>query len=716
MSTSFQKSSTRRRVKVSLVFLTSARSGSKRNGEAQVKNPRCLNPNRKISPQYLPDSLMGFFDLSIPYSHRPSSGGKEVFAGEKSRVKLATKAMELGYVGIAHNRSIEGVMSNKDCCTIPLLTLGSLVKAAPRLASSVGFHRDLLGVDIISIDFDKMPFRLNHSMVKSAIKRGIYFEIKYSDLLKDALKRRQVISNAKLLVDWTKGKNVIISSGASSVAEVKGASSVAELRGPNDVVNLMSLLGLSTDRARAAISKNCGNMIAKVLKKKRFHKEAVKVESLSSSEAFSLEKPLSGDCMKWDPLSSDEGDMLLDDIAKAFDATRAVAQKPSKAIDFTSVLKGLPSHGFRIKDVVGAEPLIQPPAAKTIDASVQSNNQVSEVCMADSASSDDNLRGNETISQINMVISDNKVEPRTMAPLRKCSTSRGQGFLVQDQAAAASLTLRRCTNSDVASDVSMKTDAASDVSVKTDAASDVNLKTDAASDVNMKTDAASDVNMKTELDSEDKSMPPSKRGHWIPQSPVENLNMETIVVDDKVSRDSNEGAISGHANTEHSASIDGDDDEMKINDGSSEANHDEYMEVEVEDQKHETGDSNINLPNLSSETSDLLRESGNSLSPEAVGQDQEQVSRLESIEAELGEEPPVPYHSISETTMEDKKESVVETETNVQSSERNNATNSGKGIPKRSRVRLAQLGPYKPFLLHSRFKRISKRGKHRRRA
>lgn len=56
-------------------------------------------------------------------------------------------------------------------------------------------------------------------------------------------------------MDWTKGKNLIISSGAPS--EYKSPPSVTELRGPNDVVNLMSLLGLSSERARAAISVNC---------------------------------------------------------------------------------------------------------------------------------------------------------------------------------------------------------------------------------------------------------------------------------------------------------------------------------------------------------------------------------------------------------------------------------------------------------------------------
>ncbi|KAL1208557.1 Protein GAMETOPHYTE DEFECTIVE 1 [Cardamine amara subsp. amara] len=681
---------------------------------------------------------MGFFDLSLPYNEPPRSGGKEIAGGKTLRLKLATKALELGYVGIAHNRSIKGVMSEKDCCTIPLLTLGSLIKFAPRLASSVEFHRDLLGVpratpfrqytrltihvesnaqcqglnsgnpilksydivavrpmnqnafdyacekaevDIISIDFsDKMPFRLKHPMVKAAIQRGIYFEIKYSDLLMDAQTRRQVISNAKLLVDWTKGKNLIISSGAPSVTE---------LRGPNDVINLMSLLGLSTERARAAISKNCRNMIAKVLKKKRFQKEAVRVELLSSGDTFSLEKSLSEDCMKWDPLSSGEGDMLLDDLAKAFDAASAVAKKSSKAIDFTSVLDGLPTHGFQVKDIVGAVPLTQPPADKIVDAPVHSNDQVSELRMADSASSDDNIRESETVSQVNMLISgdDNKMEPTTIVPLRKCSTSQGQGILVQNKS-AASLTLTRCT----------------------------------------KSDAASDVRLHIEATSENGSMSPSKSGLGIVQSPVENLNMETIAVDEDIK----EGATTGHVSNDenhtakpgHHASTD-DDNEMKI-DCSSEANHNEYMEVTMEDQKHETGDSNINLPNLSSETTDLLRKSGESLSPEAVGKDHDQVSSLESNETELKEEPSVPYRNTFEITMEEKKveeitmekEGNTETETNnqahAQSSERNNDTKSGKTQVKKSRVRVSRLRPFKPFLLQSSFKRISKRRKHRR--
>lgn len=56
------------------------------------------------------------------------------------------------------------------------------------------------------------------------------------------------ILNFQLLVDWTKGKNLIFSSAAPAITE---------LRGPYDVANLMTLLGITMERAKAAISKNC---------------------------------------------------------------------------------------------------------------------------------------------------------------------------------------------------------------------------------------------------------------------------------------------------------------------------------------------------------------------------------------------------------------------------------------------------------------------------
>lgn len=175
-------------------------------------------------------------------------------------------------------------------------------------------------------------------------------------------------------------------------------------------------------------------MIIKVLRKKRFYKEAVKVEVVSNSEKLDPGQPLSGDWLKWDPLSTGEGDISLDDLTKAFNATNDVsALKSSNAIDFTSVLDGLQSHCFQVKDILKAEPLPQP----TVNM-----DQVPGLSMAVSSSSDDTLQESKSMSNIiDIRISedDSKVEPRRIVleeesfALRKCSiSSQEQRLLVQD--------------------------------------------------------------------------------------------------------------------------------------------------------------------------------------------------------------------------------------------------------------------------------------------
>lgn len=94
---------------------------------------------------------MGFFDLNIPYVESSPSTDNTTF--KAARTKLVIKAMELGYTGIAYNNTIKGVMSDHDRCAVSLLTLSSLLKLVPSLASSVNLHRDLLGVQRAS------PFR-----------------------------------------------------------------------------------------------------------------------------------------------------------------------------------------------------------------------------------------------------------------------------------------------------------------------------------------------------------------------------------------------------------------------------------------------------------------------------------------------------------------------------------------------------------------------------
>ncbi|XP_056686721.1 protein GAMETOPHYTE DEFECTIVE 1 isoform X2 [Spinacia oleracea] len=341
---------------------------------------------------------MLLFDLNIPYCESDKSVSDKS-SKKQTRLKLIVKAIEFGYTGIAYNRTIKGVMSESDRCTISPFSLSSLLKLSPSLSSTVCFHRRLLGVpensafrqytrltmlvetsaqasalnsgnpilktydliavrplnqnsfdlacqssqvDLISIDFaDKLPFRLKLPMVKAAIARGVYFEIMYSSLMQDVHVRRQMISNAKLLVEWTQGKNLIVSSAAPSVLE---------LRGLNDVANLLLLLGLSNERAKATISKNCRLLIANTLRKKQFYKEAIRVEVMPLGVETDPGEPWIVDHIDWDPLSSGEGDLLLDDMAKAFAESAKVSQT-MKGVVSSPIVNHMQSHGLHVNNI-----------------------------------------------------------------------------------------------------------------------------------------------------------------------------------------------------------------------------------------------------------------------------------------------------------------------------------------------------------------------------
>lgn len=165
-----------------------------------------------------------------------------------------------------------------------------------------------------------------------------------------------MISNVKLLVDWTRGKNLIFSSAAPSVTE---------LRGPYDVANLACLLGFSMERAKAAVSRTCRSLLENALRKKKFYKEAIRVELISPAEQTDIEGAGFDDWLEWDPISSGEGDLQLDDMAKSF-AASGKESKTVKAIDFVSIIDGLPSHGLHINDII-SESKSEPTAVIDVD-------------------------------------------------------------------------------------------------------------------------------------------------------------------------------------------------------------------------------------------------------------------------------------------------------------------------------------------------------------
>jgi len=65
-------------------------------------------------------------------------------------------------------------------------------------------------VDIIAFDFSERPcFKIQHSLLAEANKRGIFFEILYSNAIKNPDERRVILSNIIYFIRLSRGKNLI---------------------------------------------------------------------------------------------------------------------------------------------------------------------------------------------------------------------------------------------------------------------------------------------------------------------------------------------------------------------------------------------------------------------------------------------------------------------------------------------------------------------------
>ncbi|GAX73183.1 hypothetical protein CEUSTIGMA_g636.t1 [Chlamydomonas eustigma] len=112
-----------------------------------------------------------------------------------------------------------------------------------------------LEVDIISLDLgQRLPFKLRPQYIDAACKRDVRFEIQYSSGLRDQASRRHLFSNAQALSRLLRGRNLVISSGARNMME---------LRGPKDIINMGTLFGMSQEKAKRAISENCEAVLAR---------------------------------------------------------------------------------------------------------------------------------------------------------------------------------------------------------------------------------------------------------------------------------------------------------------------------------------------------------------------------------------------------------------------------------------------------------------------
>jgi ribonuclease P/MRP protein subunit RPP1 len=137
-----------------------------------------------------------------------------------------------------------------------------ILAVQPQSDRAFAFACNSLDIDIISLDLSKrLSYRFRPDLIKTALQRGVYFEILYAPLLREPGSRRQMFANSQSLARETRGRGIILSSGARTAIE---------LRGPYDVVNLATFLGMSEAQAHAAVGQNAAAVVEHAKKRKAF--------------------------------------------------------------------------------------------------------------------------------------------------------------------------------------------------------------------------------------------------------------------------------------------------------------------------------------------------------------------------------------------------------------------------------------------------------------
>jgi ribonuclease P/MRP protein subunit RPP1 len=80
----------------------------------------------------------------------------------------------------------------------------------------------------VPLDAPRLPFRMKHTMVRTALRNGAVFEIPYASAL-DSTAKRNWWATAREVVRVTKGKGLIVTGGGMDVADI---------RAPKDIGNL----------------------------------------------------------------------------------------------------------------------------------------------------------------------------------------------------------------------------------------------------------------------------------------------------------------------------------------------------------------------------------------------------------------------------------------------------------------------------------------------
>ncbi|CAH0556555.1 unnamed protein product [Brassicogethes aeneus] len=169
-----------------------------------------------------------------------------------------------------------------------------IVAVNPKSASAFAFCCSTFEADILALDpGNKQNYKINRKTYNLLIERGYHFELIYSSAIEDQTKRKNLIHVAHLYHSFGKSKNIIFSSGASNIMNI---------RSPYDVISLGFIFGLNEIQTKNAVSYSCRKLLLNSVGR-RHGKAVMFVESVGQDSVINLdsendEEPVLKKCKK----------------------------------------------------------------------------------------------------------------------------------------------------------------------------------------------------------------------------------------------------------------------------------------------------------------------------------------------------------------------------------------------------------------------------------
>lgn len=127
-----------------------------------------------------------------------------------------------------------------------------IIAALPTTESAFQHSCQTFQGDLITYNISSIRTRFSRKFYYMAIRRNIFFEIKYTPTILDANERRATIAKAQQYHMIGKSKGIIISSGATDRFHIRSAY---------DVACLGFIFGLTEEQGRAGVSSMCKKLL-----------------------------------------------------------------------------------------------------------------------------------------------------------------------------------------------------------------------------------------------------------------------------------------------------------------------------------------------------------------------------------------------------------------------------------------------------------------------